>query len=141
MNPAVAREIARVRLAGLSTRFGEPFIEHVDRVASAVPADARTAAYLHDVLEHTTTSVSELRDEGLDAMELETLMLLTRQPGETFEAHTLRVAYAHGRAGVLARTVRHADLDDHLAHRPMPSAVPPYGWARRHIVSAEGRAA
>ena len=141
MEPAVARGIAAKRLAGVSTRFGEPFVEHVDRVASAVPAAARTAAYLHEVLEHTATSVSELRDEGLDPLELETLILLTRQPGETFEAHTLRVAYAHGPAGVLARAVRHADLDDHLAHRPMPSSMPPYGWARRHIVGAESRAA
>ena len=50
---------------GRRDRFGEPLIEHVERVAATVPDDARATAYLHDVLEHSDTTVDELEGEGL----------------------------------------------------------------------------
>jgi hypothetical protein len=133
VDPALAHQIARERLAGHTTRAGEPFIDHVERVAADVAHPARTAAYLHDVLEHTDTSPDELAELGLDPLELATLNLLTRHHDESFEAHALRVAYAKGPEGVLARAVRRADLDDHLARMPA-TATEPYYWARRHVM-------
>jgi hypothetical protein len=69
--------------------------------------------------------------------ELAALELLTRQAGESYELYILRIAYAPGAAGRLARVVKLADLDDHLA-RAWEPGDPPYAWARRHI--AVGRA-
>jgi hypothetical protein len=50
------------------------------------------------------------------------------------------MAYARGAAGRLARVVKLADLDDHIA-RPWVTGDPPYAWARRHIAVGCARAA
>jgi hypothetical protein len=139
MEPSVARNIAHYSHTDDRDRFGEPVIEHVERVAAAVPDEARAVAFLHDVLEQTGTSVAELSAQGLTAVEMAALKLLTRGDAETYEAYALRVAWALGPEGELARCVKMADLDDHLNHATMPAGTPPYGWARRHIRVAQER--
>ena len=141
MDAEIARNVAHYSHAGQRTRFDEQFAEHVERVAARVEPEARSLAYLHDVLERTATPLSELWDAGLTPTEAEALDLLTRWPGESFEAHTLRVAHAHGSAGDLARAVKLADLDDHLAHPQMPPGAPAYAWARHHITHGQQLAA
>jgi len=137
MEPETALSIARDRLAWETTRFGEPLMQHVGRVAGAVPPEARAVAYLHDLLEHSSTQMIDLETQGLEPVERDALALLTRGPGESYEAHALRIAYAHGDAGVLARIVKHADLVDHLEHGGSRSiGAPPYAWALRHIAAA-----
>src|SRR4051812_27669611 len=136
MDAATARGIAHHSHLQQRDRFGEPLIEHVERVAAHVPAEARAVAFLHDVLEWTPTTTAELQEAGLTDAERGVIELLTRQPDETFEAHAARVAFAHGREGELARVVRIADLDDHLAHSGAVDDVPPYAWARRRIAVA-----
>jgi hypothetical protein len=84
------------------------------------------------VLGHSPTTTSELCGQGLTSLELAALELLTRQAGESYELYILRIAYARGAAGRLARVVKLADLDDHIA-RPWVAGDPPYAWARRHI--------
>jgi hypothetical protein len=139
MDAAIARNIAHYSHVGQRTRFNEPLIEHVERVAARVGSDARAVAYLHDVLERTGTPISELRAAGLTDLEADALELLTRAPTEPFEAHALRVAHARGAAGRLARTVKLADLDDHLGHGQIPDGAPAYAWARRHVANAQLR--
>jgi hypothetical protein len=39
-------------------------------------------------------------------------------------------------AGRLARRVKLADLDDHLAHATIPGDAPPYAWASEHPLAA-----
>ena len=51
-----------------------------------------------------------------------------------------RIADAPGPAGRLARIVKLADLEDHLAHPAIPSDAPPYAWARKQLLSARDRA-
>jgi hypothetical protein len=113
-------------------RRGALIVEHLARVVAAVPAEAQPLAWLHDVLEHSPTTTSELCGQGLTPLELAALDLLTRRAGESYELYILRVAYAPGAAGRLARVVKLADLDDHIA-RPWVAGDPPYAWARRHI--------
>jgi hypothetical protein len=139
MDPTTARGIARSSHADAFDRFGERMIDHVERVAAAVAPEVRAIAFLHDVLEHSPTSLADLRAAGLTPLELEALELLTRAPGESYEAHTLRIAHAPGPAGALARAVKLADLDDHLGHRELPHAAPPYGWARAHVAVGQSR--
>jgi hypothetical protein len=139
MDVISARNLARISHRGQSTRHGLSLVDHVERVAAAVPPDARALAFLHDVLERTPTEIETLRHDGLSELELTSLELLTRAPTESYELYVLRIAHAPGPAGRLARTVKHADLDDHLG-RPRALDDPPYAWARRHIVNArEGR--
>lgn len=139
MDPRVARNIAHYSHRHDRDRFGSPVMEHVERVAAAVPGDARAVAFLHDVLEQTGTSAAELIAQGLTPVEMRALKLLTRSDLESYELYVLRVAWAPGPEGELARCVKMADLDDHLRQVPTMAGAPPYGWARRHIRVAQER--
>lgn len=138
MDPIVARRIARRNHRGQQTRFGEPVIEHVERVAAAVPAQARAVAWLHDVFELTAVSRFRLRARGLTTVEDSALELLTHARAEPYQAYVLRLANAPGPAGRLARLVKLADLDDHLAHDRIPPGAPPYLWARSCVLEPSG---
>jgi hypothetical protein len=139
MDPSVAQRIARASHGAQRDRFGEPVIDHVERVAAAVPTEARTTALLHDVLERTNVSVEDLRREGLTSSELAAVRLLTRAPDDSFELQVLTIEHARGPVGRLARCVKLADLNDHLARELAPGNAPPYAWARRHIALGRER--
>lgn len=138
MDPVTARSIALYSYTQQRDRHGDPLVEHVARVAAAVPPDARALAWLHDVLEWSPTTRAELSEQGLSEVELGALELLTRGAGESYELYVLRIAYAKGPEGRLARLVKLADLDDHLAHEWAPGD-PPYAWARRHVAVGGAR--
>jgi hypothetical protein len=139
MDPFVAREIARVSHGAQRDRFGGPVIEHVERVAAAVPAEACAVALLHDVLEATDVGVDRLCRQGLTSTELAALQLLTRSGDQSFEVNVLGIEHAGGPAGQIARSVKLADLDDHIAHGRPPAGAPPYAWARLHIAIGRER--
>ena len=65
---------------------------------------------------------------------------MSARAGESYELYILRIAYARGDAGRLARVVKLADLDDHIA-QPWVAGDPPYPWARPHIDVGCARAA
>ena len=140
MDATVARNIAHYSHLEARDRHGDAIVEHVTRVAAAVPPEAEALAWLHDVLEASATSAEELAEQGISPVELEALRLLTHQPGESYELYVLRIAHAPGPAGRLARIVKIADLDDHIA-QPWTPGAPPYGWARRHIEAGAASAA
>jgi hypothetical protein len=140
VEPDIAHRIASKNHVGQRNRFGDPVIDHVERVAAAVPPRARATALLHDLLELCATARWQLRGKDLTRTELKALELLTHAPGEPYAAYIRRIANAPGPAGRLARTVKLADLEDHLAHSVIPSDAPPYAWARKQILSAGKRA-
>src|SRR4051794_19394689 len=139
MDSAVASAIAKRAHLGQTDRLGGRVADHVARVASAVGPTARSVAWLHDVRERTDTGIEALRGQGLTPLEEAALNLLTRRDGEPYETYTLRIAFAPGDEGRLARAVKRADLDDHIASAPPRLDAPPYDWARRHIVNAQWR--
>jgi hypothetical protein len=134
MDPRVAQQIACICHLGQRTRFGDSVLEHVERVADAVVSEARAVSWLHELFELTPLGRETLRAFGLTAVEERTLELLTRAPGETYEEYVSKIAHASGRPGDLARTVKLADLDDHLGHARMPPGAPPYAWARQCVL-------
>jgi hypothetical protein len=139
MESDIARHIAHAAHADQRDGAGRLLLEHVERVAATVPPEARTVAFLHDLLERTATSVAELEASGLTQVELEALWLLTRAPADSFEVHALRIAHAKGPEGRLARMVKLADIEDHLADNGDRTNTRPYGWARRHIATCQER--
>jgi hypothetical protein len=134
MDRHVAQQMAGFCHAGQRTRFGDPVVEHVERVANAVGPDAQAVAWLHELLELSPLERETLRAHGLTAVEELTLELLTHAPTESYEEYIGRIAHAPGRPGELARMVKLADLDDHLGHARMPPGAPPYSWARSCVL-------
>src|SRR4051812_1719445 len=141
MDPSVARGIAHSSHLAARDAYGLSVIEHVERVAATVPQAARSVAFLHDVVGPTSVSIDALREQGLTPLEDEALLLLTREPGESYELYALRIAWAPGAAGAVARAVKLAAIDDQMGHGPWSHDSPPYGGARRHIVVADHRLA
>jgi hypothetical protein len=134
----IARTIASRLHAGQRTRFGDPVISHVERVAAAVPLTARSIAWLHDLLELDPTLGALLCAEGLGRIELEALQLLTHAADEPYQVYVRRIVEAPGPAGRIARAVKLADVEDHLAHATIPADAPPYAWAREQLLTARG---
>jgi hypothetical protein len=139
LEPTDARKIAYARHRERRNAGGELIVEHLERVATSVPGEAQTVAYLHDILEHTDASVADLEADGVTPVELQAVQLLTRNPDESFEAHTLRIAHANGPEGRLARTVKLADIDDHLSREGSIASHRPYRWARCHVAAWRAR--
>jgi hypothetical protein len=71
-----ARALAERLHHGQRDAGGAPLIDHVRRVAAAVPRDARVVAWLHELLEYTSISDEALLAEGLSLDELRALRLL-----------------------------------------------------------------
>jgi hypothetical protein len=136
MDSATAHDIARVLHSGQRTADGRRLIDHVERVAAAVPSEAQAVAFLHDALERTATTSAELSLQGCTPDELGAVLLLTRSADQSYGLHVLQIAYAPGEAGRLARIVKAADLEDHLEEGGRPPSAPPYRWAYRHITIA-----
>lgn len=134
MTSRVARGIAYSSHQGQRTRFGDLVIEHLERVAGAVTAEARAVAWLHDLLELVPYTDEQLRAQGLTDVQARALALLTRVEGMSYETFVLGIVDAPGRAGRIARIVKLADLDDHLSHGWAPPGAPPYAWARDRVV-------
>ncbi|MGO4656462.1 HD domain-containing protein [Ensifer sp. 2YAB10] len=109
---AWAREVAVHAHAGQRDKAGEPYVRHCQRVADAVEGDkAKTVAFLHDVLEKAPGWTAErLLDSGFSPEVVAAVECLTRRPGETKDALTIRAA-----ASELTLKVKRADLGDNLA--------------------------
>ena len=112
-------------------------IGHVERVAAAVPAESRATAWLHDLFEIDPTVGPQLCAQGLGHNELEALELLRHAADEPYEVYVRRIVDAPGPAGRIARVVKLADLDDHLAHTTIPDDAPPYALAREQLLTAD----
>jgi (p)ppGpp synthase/HD superfamily hydrolase len=85
MSPERAQVLAEALHQGQREPGGAPLIDHVRRVAAAVPRDARVVAWLHELLEHTSISEQALLAEGLSREGLRALRLLTRHQNSRAE--------------------------------------------------------
>lgn len=138
MNTNAAQRIASAGHGGQCTRFGDSVIAHLERVADAVPAEARAVAWLHDLLELVPGGEGQLRGRGLTPVQARALALLTRGAEEPYETYVRRIVEARGNAGRIARMVKLADLEDHLGHTWIPPGAPPYAWARTCVLERFG---
>jgi hypothetical protein len=146
MDDEAARAVAERAHAGAVDRYGQPLLPHVRRVALAAPPEARTVAWLHEVLEYADVSEAELRAAGVGGDELTALGLLARDlDGDeaSYLAHIARIASAPGDSGRLARMVKRIDLVDRAAHRVVDARAPtppPYLVALSILTRGELRA-
>ncbi|OHV82347.1 HD domain-containing protein [Rhizobium sp. LCM 4573] len=107
-----ATTIASEAHRGQSSKTGEPFIEHVRRVAESVKGDdERLVAWLHDVVEKGSGwTLDRLRREGFPERIVEAVDAMSKRDGEDYFAFVRRSI-----ANPLARPVKRADLTDNLS--------------------------
>jgi hypothetical protein len=129
MSPERAQVLAEALHQGQREPGGAPLIDHVRRVAAAVPRDARVVAWLHELLEHTSISEQALLAEGLSREGLRALRLLTRHQDSRSDAiylaHIEMIGRASGPGADIARSVKRADLADRALNPPRR----PDGWS------------
>jgi GTP diphosphokinase / guanosine-3',5'-bis(diphosphate) 3'-diphosphatase len=105
-----AIEIAARAHAGQVDKAGAPYILHPLRVLLAVTTPhEQMAAVLHDVVEDSPVTLSDLADEGFPPQVLDAVKALTKYAGETRLAAAARAA-----ADPVARVVKLADNADNM---------------------------
>jgi guanosine-3',5'-bis(diphosphate) 3'-pyrophosphohydrolase len=105
-----AIEIAARAHAGQRDKAEQPYILHPLRVMLRVDGDCeRIAAVLHDVVEDTAITLSQLVDEGFSTEVIEAVEALTKREGENRMQAALRAA-----ANPIARVVKLADNAENM---------------------------
>ena len=101
---------------GQLDKAGQPYIHHPLRVMqNAQHPDAKIAAVLHDILEDTATSVTDLRSLGFDENIIHAVLAVTKQDGESrFQAVQRTVK------NPIACEVKLADLSDNMDLSRLP---------------------
>lgn len=104
----LARHIATSAHEGQVDKCGASYIGHPARVAARVRGDdaAEIVAWLHDVIEDTTVTLSELRTHFPELI-VDAVDAMTKRSGEAPDAY-----YARVRADPIARAVKLADIAD-----------------------------
>lgn len=106
-----AKSIAKAAHAGQTDKAGEPYINHVSRVAKAVSDDplAECVAWLHDVLEDCEGYDTVISD-GFPFDVLVPLNIVTRWPW--IKGDVVEFYYASIRGNPVALRVKLADIAD-----------------------------
>ena len=115
-----AIEIAAKAHAGQVDKAGQPYVLHPLRLMLAVRTPhERMAAVLHDVVEDTAVTLSDLEREGFPLEVIAAVQSLTKLPGEE------RIEAAHrAAANSIARSVKLADVTDNM---DLPRIASPSG--------------
>ena len=130
-----AKELAKKLHEGMTDKYGNPYFEHLERVADRVRdmeynmVDETSeinlyiaVAYLHDVIEDTDHLIGDLIDEFGETV-AEAVKLLTRDKEETYADYVVGIKNSVFLEGKIARVVKLADLFDHLMG---PTPCPPH---------------
>lgn len=115
----LAVELAVEAHRGQTDKYNQPYILHVLGVAGRCRStDEKIVAFLHDVVEDTSTTCDDLLTMGFDERIVQAVDCLTRRKGENYRSFVLRIA-----PNPLARAVKLADLEDNMdvrrSNRPM----------------------
>lgn len=103
-----------------------PYIVHPMRVAARLqrlgaPPDVLAAAWLHDVIEDTPVSPSDLAAAGMPLEVVYAVASLTKLKDETQVEYLRRVKY-----NPIAKRVKREDMLDNLTDNPTPKQVAKY---------------
>lgn len=100
--------LARTAHAGQVDRVGVAYIYHPLTVMQRVSGtEAKIVGVLHDVVEHTDTTLADLRSAGFSPEIVAAVDAVTKVDGESLEGYLARV-----RVNPLALIVKKADLSD-----------------------------
>ncbi len=108
-------QIAREAHDGQKRWNGDDYVTHPIRVAANMPNDKTKAiALLHDVMEDTDISMSELVGKGVDLNIMQTLCFLTRCEDQTYPEYINQIAKSAD-INTDAIIVKIGDLKDNLS--------------------------
>lgn len=111
----MAQSIATIAHEDQTDKNGAPYITHPAAVASFVTTDDEKAvAWLHDVIEDTPVTASDLLEMGFPQRIVDAVVLLTRTKEVSSEDYYIAI-----RKNPLARTVKLADIK----HNTLPERV------------------
>ena len=106
----IAPRLAFEKHHGQRDLGGHPYIEHIERVADSVSsAEAQIIALLHDIVEDTDVTFSDLIKLGFTSAVIYSLKCLTKRGDEDYFEYIQRVTYSE-----YAREVKLADLEDNM---------------------------
>lgn len=91
-------------------RSGEPYIMHVLRVMNkGKTEDENIAGVLHDIVEKSTYTITDLRKKGFSKKIVEAVDCLTRRKDESYADYIKRI-----KKNTLAIKVKISDLEDNM---------------------------
>jgi (p)ppGpp synthase/HD superfamily hydrolase len=105
----IAKKIAKKAHAGQTDRAGVDYIKHVQAVAKGVSGKAEIVAWLHDVLEDSHFTESDLKKAGISDEILKAVIAITKIEGEDYNSYLKRV-----KANKLARIVKISDMKHNM---------------------------
>jgi hypothetical protein len=119
----IAKAIATLAHRGQTDKAGEPYIEHPRRVAKSVADKFQSeesrfyeqyvaAAWLHDVLEDSEFTTSDLENAGIEQRIIKAVLRLTHEANESRDDYYERV-----KGDYISRGVKLADIHDNLDAR------------------------
>ena len=130
-----ALQIAVQAHAGQKDKSGAAYIFHPIRVMMrCTTPDAKIAALLHDVVEDTSVTLAELREEGFPESVLTAVELLTHASEVPYEDYIAQVM-----TDPLAMEVKIADLEDNSDIRRLSEVDDRTAARLRRYVSAYRR--
>lgn len=123
--------LAALAHANQKRKNGEPYFNHLERVANRVNnITLQTIAYGHDLLEDTEVTYIQLLNMGFDPIIRDTIEILTRIKGETYFDFIRRIV---GSRNFWAYTIKLADLADNLSDLEEGSMKDKYRFAQEYI--------
>ncbi|MTI96564.1 MAG: HD domain-containing protein [Firmicutes bacterium] len=115
LNKAIS--IAALAHAGQVDKGHSPYILHPLRVMLAMNTELeRVCAVLHDVIEDSTVTLDDLRQEKFSEEVIETLSVLTKRQNEDYDAFIDRVLMNE-----TACRVKLADIEDNMDLNRIPN--------------------
>jgi (p)ppGpp synthase/HD superfamily hydrolase len=111
-----ALSIAARAHQGQKEKNGLPYIMHPLRLMMRMSTDEeRTAAVLHDVVEDTSVTLADLRNERFSEQVLKAVDCLTHRKEDTYDGYIARI-----KENPLSLKVKLADLEDNLDLKRLP---------------------
>jgi (p)ppGpp synthase/HD superfamily hydrolase len=127
MNQTVllASSIARKAHDGQFRRDGiTPYISHPEAVAKSLEGehpDVIATAWLHDVLEDTKTSVTNIKNAGIPLRVIDAVERLARNDEQSYEDYLNKITQDE-----IARKVKIADIMHNLSDAPTEKQIAKY---------------
>lgn len=104
----LSKYIAKAMFLGVKDQSGQPYFNHLQRVANLAPKRLRDVAYLHDLLEDTKFPEFLVR-LLFGKRSLEIIKIVSKKKGESYADFIIRISRDKD-----ATIVKIADLTDNL---------------------------